>query len=492
MGMTAAQLARALAEFAPRLAGARLESIAQPAEHALRLGFHAAGDDADLLLSAHPKFARAHLLATRPPALPAPPRFAQYLKAHLLNARVLALEQLPEEAVLRLLFLHRDEAGQETRPVLIAELFGRAPNLLLVGDDGLVRDALRQERGGRRELAPGVAYVPWPKRPAPAGSGAAPAAAADPVIARCAATGESDNDAAAGWFGAAEAAWEVEGLRGELTERLARWEKRLAGALAGLERAAVAAAGAEEDLHRGELVKANLFRIRPGDAAIEVEDFYREELPQVVVPLLPALDGQANAERYFARYRKRKQALAGIERRRADVTRQGAQVAELAEIGRGLDRPRAGRTVREPRAVRRRAGPRRFVSADGMAILVGQNAAENDELTLRIAAGHDLWLHAQHGAGAHVVVRTPRGKTVPLESRLAAATLALHFSKFRGAGRGEVTYTERKHVTKPRRAPTGLVLVSAVKTLNIDIDAKRLERLFGNQPGAEEEEGARG
>lgn len=504
MGMTPAQLAACLAEFAAAAAGARVEAVIQPADDAVVLVLYAAGEDRALLLSAHPKFARVHLLADRPAAPPAPPRLCQYLRAHLTNARVLAVEQVPDEAVVRIAFLHRDEAGTESRPVLVAELFGRTPNLILVDDKGVVREALRHERGGRREIAPGTPYAPWPKPPprpgvALGGADAPRPPATDPVAALAADRALTCNQAAEAFFGAAERAWEIERRRTDLRERLGRWEKRLAGALASLTRAETEAAGAEEDLHRGELVKANLFRIRTGDESVEVEDFYAPGLPRVRVPLQKALDPQANAERYFRRYKKRKLAIEGIARRKTEVERQRAEMAgwerraaeaataaELDEVAAALDRPRAGKAVREPKEVRRRAGPRSFVSADGMAILVGQNAAENDELTFRTAAGHDLWLHAQHGAGAHVVVRTPRGKTVPLETLLDAATLALHFSKFRGAGRGEVTYTERKHVTKPRHAPAGLVLVAAVKTLPIDVDPRRLERLFASQPGGAE------
>ncbi|MBI3268134.1 MAG: NFACT family protein [Planctomycetes bacterium] len=502
MPMTAAQLAACIAELAPRLAGARLDAVLQPAEHEVVLVFfrRETSETSTLLLSTHPRFARAHLLAHKPQAPVSPPRFCQYLRAHLVNARVLSLGQTPEEALLRLDFVARDDDGRESRPALLAELFGRTPNVIFVDESGVIRDALHHEREGRRPVLPGAAYVPWPKPPPrslPAGATAS-APSVDPVDDLHRARGLSWNEAAELFLGEAERAWEVERRRVDLARRIARWKKRLASTLASLARAEVEAGGADEDLRRGELVKANLFRIRTGDEEVEVEDFYQPELPRVRLPLQKNLDGKANAERYFHRYRKRKLAIEGIARRKADVERQLAEVAgweeraaaatrpeELDALAAALDRPRSGKAVREPKEVRRREGPRRFVSADGMTILVGQNAAENDELTLRIASGHDLWLHAQHGAGAHVVVRTPRGKTVPLETLLDAAALAAHFSKFRGAARTEVTYTERKHVTKPRRAPAGLVLVSAVKNLQVDQDPARLERLFASHEAVE-------
>ena len=36
---------------------------------------------------------------------------------------------------------------------------------------------------------------------------------------------------------------------------------------------------------------------------------------------------------------------------------------------------------------------RRFTSPDGMTVLVGRTAADNDVLTLRLASPRDFWLH---------------------------------------------------------------------------------------------------
>ena len=38
---------------------------------------------------------------------------------------------------------------------------------------------------------------------------------------------------------------------------------------------------------------------------------------------------------------------------------------------------------------------RRYISSDGLEILVGRNNRQNDHLTLRLSAPHDLWLHTR-------------------------------------------------------------------------------------------------
>jgi predicted ribosome quality control (RQC) complex YloA/Tae2 family protein len=65
-----------------------------------------------------------------------------------------------------------------------------------------------------------------------------------------------------------------------------------------------------------------------------------------------------------------------------------------------------------------------------------------------------------------------------LETLLDAGTLAVHFSKARGAGRCEVTYTHAKNVRKPKGLPPGRVTVAHAKTLVVDADAARLKRLL--------------
>jgi predicted ribosome quality control (RQC) complex YloA/Tae2 family protein len=108
---------------------------------------------------------------------------------------------------------------------------------------------------------------------------------------------------------------------------------------------------------------------------------------------------------------------------------------------------------------------------------VGRNSRENEELTFGLARSHDLWLHASGTSGSHVVLRLEKGAEIRKESLLDAATLALQYSDLRKSGQGEVLYTYRKHVRKPRGAKPGLVTVTQDKHLYVKLDQKRLKRL---------------
>ena len=59
-----------------------------------------------------------------------------------------------------------------------------------------------------------------------------------------------------------------------------------------------------------------------------------------------------------------------------------------------------------------------------------------------------------------------------------AACLAAHFSKARGRKVIKVDYTERRNVSRPRKAPLGLVELSSFKTIKVKKDVQRLKRLL--------------
>src|SRR3954471_5655437 len=96
-----------------------------------------------------------------------------------------------------------------------------------------------------------------------------------------------------------------------------------------------------------------------------------------------------------------------------------------------------------------RSVARRFVSPDGMTVLVGRTAEDNDTLTLRLGRARDTLVHVPRGPGprapglpsageraSHVVVRNPHGLSrLPRETLHFAAALAARYSKARRGGR---------------------------------------------------------
>jgi len=110
--------------------------------------------------------------------------------------------------------------------------------------------------------------------------------------------------------------------------------------------------------------------------------------------------------------------------------------------------------------------PYREFAVGKYVILVGKSRKDNDELTLHIARPYDLFFHADRVGGSHVIVRQPeKGREFPPEVLATAARAAAYFSKAKHSNLVPVIYTEVRYVTKPRKAPAGLVRVINEKSL---------------------------
>jgi len=112
--------------------------------------------------------------------------------------------------------------------------------------------------------------------------------------------------------------------------------------------------------------------------------------------------------------------------------------------------------------------PYRTVIIEGFEVLIGRGAADNDELTFRVAEPGDLWLHVAGGTpGSHVIIRSPAEGEVPKEVVEKAAAAAAWYSKSRAAARVEVHVCRARDVSKPRGAPAGLVELGRWKSVKV-------------------------
>ena len=100
---------------------------------------------------------------------------------------------------------------------------------------------------------------------------------------------------------------------------------------------------------------------------------------------------------------------------------------------------------------------RKFVSSDGIEILVGKRSKDNDYLTFRIAKSLDTWLHASDYPGSHVVIKAQNKNELPPNTLKEAAQLAAFYSKAKNETKVAVHYTQKKFVNKPKGVAPGLV-----------------------------------
>ena len=232
----------------------------------------------------------------------------------------------------------------------------------------------------------------------------------------------------------------------------------------------------EEYRRMGEAINANLYQLKKGMSAVELPDWFSSEGGTITVPLDIRLTPSQNAQKYFKKYQKARSAreIAAEQRDRTlaeidylegmllDVDKCVGE-SELEEIRQELVRTGYLKKITNRRQQRQlpQSKPCRYLSADGIEILVGKNAAQNDRLTLG-AKPEELWLHAKDMPGSHVIVRC-EGE-VPQATLKQAALLAAWFSKGQRSSLVPVDYTLRKYVKKPSGAMPGKVIYTHQKT----------------------------
>ncbi|MBI3782861.1 MAG: DUF814 domain-containing protein [Deltaproteobacteria bacterium] len=112
---------------------------------------------------------------------------------------------------------------------------------------------------------------------------------------------------------------------------------------------------------------------------------------------------------------------------------------------------------------------RRFVSPDGLVVLVGKTAADNDILSLELGSPNDFWMHISGDSGSHVVVRNPDNlDRLPRDTLRMAAGLAAGYSKARNAKRTSVHVARCADVSKPRGFEPGKVLLRRYETVHVE------------------------
>jgi len=407
----------------------------------------------------------------------------------LVGATLVAAEPVAGERIARLSWRRDGAAGS-----IVVELFGnRGLWCVLDGTDAILAMS-RLPKVGNRTLALGAPWLPPPPRETAADP---PPRFAPPVLAGI------DR-----WFTAADREADAAVVRAACQQALTRAGASAQQKVAGLERQLAGADEAPRLRADADLMLAYAHTVRMGQTSMRVPDPAHEG-GEIELPLAPDKPVVLQAKALYERARRLTDAVAVTRARlakaRTDAEAVPALLARLAaahdldelhavrdDLARTGFLPRARTAAQEPRATPREGGGkakakakaadeayRRFVSEEGHEILCGRTNAQNDRLTLKTARGNDVWLHVGRGhAGSHVVVRVPKGKTASLETLLDAATIAVHFSKARGAAKAEVVYTKAKHVRKPKGAPAGSVVPAQTKTLFVRLDEARLRRLL--------------
>ena len=163
MALDGALLRKLTEEIEQKALGARVDKIHQPAREEIVLFLRSPGFSGKLLLSAGGSAPRIHFTGFAPENPAVPPMFCMLLRKLLSGARLTAVRQYGLDRVAELEFETRNELGDPISPRLVVEIMGSRSNILLIGADGRIVDAVRRgdpEKTAARMILPGVVYRP--------------------------------------------------------------------------------------------------------------------------------------------------------------------------------------------------------------------------------------------------------------------------------------------------------------------------------------------
>ena len=220
----------------------------------------------------------------------------------------------------------------------------------------------------------------------------------------------------------------------------------------------------------GELILANIAGIEEGAESLEVTDplTYKKIRINLKKDLKPA----ENANHYFDKYKRQKNAIGEIEKKvkvfERDKVKLEEELGKLENVEDFKDVKKLEKEVLKDSKPDETSRFRKFVLNDKYEVWVGKDSRSNDLLTTKYSAPHDLWFHVRGSSGSHTVLKVSNKKDeVNKETIKKAAAISAYYSKARNASLVPVAYCEKKHVKKPKGAKAGAVIMTREKVVNV-------------------------
>lgn len=461
-----------------QLENSSIQKIRQPNFRTLILDLYAPGKRQSLFISLAQGKTRLHRLTASFKNQVPLQRFAQFLRARVKGGKIMAAEQIAGE---RIVCLTVQRGGEST--YLYLRLWGGAANIIAADRQHTILDAFYR-RPKRKEVS-GEYFNPYELIESSKG-GQAQSAKHDKFTVRQHPESMSFNEFIEHEYFDIEVDQELAGVTERAEALLSKQLSNIETKLSELNEKRYNSEELEGLKQTGDLIMANLHQIEAGSQWVKLSDFYHDNAP-VEIELNPKASPQQNGEAYYEKYRKAKRQRAHLEEELENLEQSRRQLQKQAEqlfnIQEPAERLQALREFIEQYTPKK--GEKPAAAAPGLrfqsgpfTLLAGRTAKENDELLRRYVRGNDYWLHTRDYPGGYVFIKYIAGKSVPLETLLDAANLALHYSKGRSAGKAELYYTQVKYLRRAKEGKQGLVIPTQEKNLSIELDEKRVQRLL--------------
>ena len=535
-------------ELRAELLNGRIQKINQPFDQELVLQIRSNRQSHRLLLSAHPVFGRIQLTETTFENPAQPSTFIMVLRKYLQGAVIESIEQIENDRIVEITVSNKNEIGDDIQATLIIEIMGKHSNILLVDkSSNKVLEVIKHigfSQNSYRTLLPGATYIAPPSTEALnpftikdeklfeilqtqeltaknlqslfQGLGRDTATELEKLLHddklntfrnffkqetkpcltdksfSCVPFSNTIDDHFSSLYQLLDVFYkdkaERDRVKQQASELIRRVENELQKnrqKLKKQEKELLATENAEEFRQKGELLTTFLHQV-PNDQDQVVLDNYYTNQP-ITISLDKALTPNQNAQKYFKRYQKLKEAVKYltdlIEETKATIlylesvetVLNQAGLDEIAEIREELIQTGFIRR-RQREKIQKRKKPEKYLASDGKTIiLVGRNNLQNEELTFKIARKEELWFHAKDIPGSHVVIS---GNLNPSdEVKTDAAELAAYYSKGRLSNLVQVDMIEVKKLNKPTGGKPGFVTYTGQKTLRVTPDSEKIESM---------------
>lgn len=524
-------------ELQDELLYGRIQKVNQPFEHELVLTIRNNRKNYKMLLSAHPVFGRLQITKTDFQNPQTPNTFTMIMRKYLQGAVIENITQIENDRVLEIAFSNKNEIGDNIKVTLVVEIMGKHSNIILIDKaESKIIESIKHigfSQNSYRTILPGSTYIAPPKTDAKnpftvsdeklfeilqtedlaprhlqklfqgLGRDTAENLAAQlsddklkqfrAFFARPVQPNMTDKSFAAVPFDKSGQTFDslselldvfyqdkaerdrVNQQSSDLIHRVQTELDKNIKKLAKQEKELAATENAEEFRQKGELLTTYLSMVPNNQDQVELDNYYTNK--KITIALDKSLTPNQNAQRYFKKYQKLKEAvkhLTGlIEETKHTITYlesvetalSHASISDIEDIREELvETGFVKRRTRDKRHKRKK--PEQYLASDGKTIImVGRNNLQNDELTFKMAKKGELWFHAKDIPGSHVLIKDNLNPSD--EVKTDAAELAAYYSKARLSNLIQVDMIEAKKLNKPTGAKPGFVTYTGQKTLRV-------------------------
>lgn len=247
---------------------------------------------------------------------------------------------------------------------------------------------------------------------------------------------------------------------------------------------------ADEFRIKGEVLTAYLHEVKKGDEHITLPNFYEED-QELTIELNPQKNPSENAQYYFSRYQKLKNAKVHLTKQIQatkeetdyfDTLLTQLSIASVSDIEEIREELRQGHYLKKKKPSNKnkkvaKSKPESFTSSDGTRILVGKNNTQNDQLTMKQARKSYWWAHTKDIPGSHVIIESSEPTDQTVEE---ACILAAYYSKYRQSASVPVDVVQVKNIRKPNGAKPGYVIYEGQTTYYVTPSEEKVDALRTN------------